>query len=53
LTHGINIYHDVEEYFATCTWMNDNYGWNIIMDVKIKWMNTTYSQPRIMCQCKL
>jgi hypothetical protein len=26
LTHGINIYHDVEEYFATCTWMNDNYG---------------------------
>jgi hypothetical protein len=21
------IYHDVEEYFTTCTWMNDNYGW--------------------------
>jgi hypothetical protein len=21
------IYHDIEEYFATCTWMNDNYGW--------------------------
>jgi hypothetical protein len=31
LTHGKNI-HDVEEYFTTCTWMNDNYGWNIIMD---------------------
>ncbi len=23
------------------------------MDENIKWMNTTYSQPRVMCQCKL
>jgi hypothetical protein len=26
----------MEECFATCTWMNDNYEWNIIMDDKNK-----------------
>jgi hypothetical protein len=31
LTHGI--YHDVEEYFATCTWMNDNNGWKNIINI--------------------
>jgi hypothetical protein len=29
--------HDVEEYFTTCTWMNDIYGWNIIMDERYGW----------------
>jgi hypothetical protein len=27
----------VEEYFTTCIWMNDNYGWSITMDEKDGW----------------
>jgi hypothetical protein len=27
--------------------------WKTKMDKKLKWMNTTCLQPRIMCQCKL
>jgi hypothetical protein len=24
-----------------------------MLDEKLKWINTTCSQPRVMCQCKL
>jgi hypothetical protein len=34
LTHGKKN-HDVEEYFAICTWMNEIYGLKIKVDEKL------------------
>jgi hypothetical protein len=39
------IYHDVEKYSTTCTWMNNNYGWNIIVDEK-RWMKHNHGWKR-------
>jgi hypothetical protein len=47
------IYHDVEEYYPTCTWMNDNYGWNIIMDEKIKGMTFWFMDEKLKWMSKI
>jgi hypothetical protein len=47
------IYHDIEEYFATCTWMKKINWVKREMDEKLKWVNTICSQPKVMCECKI
>jgi hypothetical protein len=39
LTCSDKIFVDMEEYFATCPWMNDIYGLKIWMKNGRKWMN--------------